>query len=152
MPSASSLFCCFLFQKSYFRKYSRNWMSIYDDFLCNKIKTWTKGEPEGTPRGQGWPLAANWGGVAGVTRPAPWTPPRPPSTPINCLLTSGATIIFQKHIPTPPPPRILVRGDYEAAPGMLPEGRSIPEGSTLPCLPMRWCVSIVPPWTTGQWQ
>ena len=57
------------------------------------------------------------------------------------LKSSGGDDIFQKHDPTPPPPRTLVRGDSDAAPGTLPEGRSIPESSTSPCLPPGWSVS-----------
>ena len=45
-------------------------------------------------------------------------------------------IIIPRKVPSPPSSSTLDREGSRALPGTLLEGRSSPEGSTLPCLPM----------------
>ena len=56
-PVPIPCFCCFLFQKSYLRKYSRNWTIIYKDFYSTKGSRRPKGDLGGHPgvRGGLWP-------------------------------------------------------------------------------------------------
>ena len=138
MPSASSLFLLFL----YFRKSLLEIFSELDENLrgifmrrntppCRRA-TW------GPLRGQGRPPAVAPLGGAGGTRPCHLGTSSAPSDaykiPLN-LKTSGASIIFHRRHPDAPSSQTLVRGQSEADPGTLPEGRSIPEGSSSPCLP-----------------
>ena len=100
-----------------------------------------KGDLGGHPGARGglWPQPHLHQRPVGGTRPGALSTASAPSDSYKYrfdLKSSGATIIFQKHHPTPPPPRTLVRGDPAATPGTLPEGRSIPKGSTSPCLPL----------------
>ena len=69
-----------------------------------------------------------------------WGPqdsPRVSSSPINTSLTENPKhpIIIPRKVPSPLSSSTLDRECSGDLPGTLPEGRSLPEGSTSPCLP-----------------
>ena len=135
-PVPVSCFCCFCISEIYFWKYSRNWTEICGEFLLDGRHLKTKGQPWGPPTGQGRPPAPPWP-VCG-TRPCSWWVPSAPSDAYKFIInlkTSRRPLFFQRSHPDAPSSQTLVRGDSEAVPGTLPEGRSIPEGSSSPCLP-----------------
>ena len=139
-PVPVSCFCCFLFQKIHLWKYSRNCAKIYRDFLFATMKMESRGQPRGRPTGQGQPAAATTGPPVGGTHPCPWWVPSAPSDAYKItlsLISLGRLLFWRNSIPKPSPPRNLIRRDSEAVPGTLPEGRSIPEGSSSTCLPPR---------------
>ena len=48
-PVPVSVFCLFFLSEKLYRKYSRNGLKIYDEFLFTRTMTESKGEPEGRP-------------------------------------------------------------------------------------------------------
>ena len=88
---------CFVFKKVHHRKYRRNYLEIYGDFLCEGIHLKTKGEPEGPPTGHTRPPAA------GGARPGPWGTPSAPSDAYKIpksLILTGRPLFSTEDIPT----------------------------------------------------
>ena len=48
-PGPVSIFCLFLVLEKFYKKYSRNELIIYEEFLFTGKETESKGEPEGRP-------------------------------------------------------------------------------------------------------
>ena len=98
----------------------------------------------GATQGPGVTMARDQGPTHG------WDPPLPlghllsPSDDYKITINlkkSKWLLFFTKPVPKPPPSQTLIWEGSEADPDTLPEGRSIPECSSSPCLPPGWFVS-----------
>ena len=135
-PVSVPFFCCHFVSEIYFWKYSRNWTKLYGDHFYAKTKTDTEEGHWGRPTGQGRPPAAGPGGATAGTRLWPSCGPSTPSDAYKFTLTlktSGQPLFSRNSTPTRR--QLEPEVPSEADPGTLPEGRSILEGSSSPCLP-----------------
>ena len=113
-------------------------LEIYGEFVFATTKYQNKGQPWGPPTGQRRPPAAAWGSPAGGARPCPWGSSSAPSDAYKLPFTLKRR--GGDYFPETRPRRAVTENpslevQSEADPGTLPEGRSIPEGSALTCLP-----------------
>ena len=138
MPSATSLFLsCFCCRKLLLEIFSELDGNLREFFLCQD-EARRQSAAQGAPHRPGRPPATP------RTHPCPRWVPLAPSDAYKFTLTLktwGTVIFFHELHLKPPSSRDLIRGDSEANPGTLPEGRLIPEGSTSPCLPLGRCVT-----------
>ena len=137
--------------ESYFWKYSRNWMKIYDDFLFKKWGRESKGRPWWRPTGQGRPRHAGLRGAAGETRLCPSGTPSGASDAYKII--PDAKTLTPKDFPKY---NIELRRHRRQVLGVQkvlfrhPAGTGIgPQSHLHRHRYLRHELWIVPPWTTG---